>query len=266
MKHSGLQKSISSIFDGVEPPKQETATAASPQTPAQTASPGSQSAQPAITPPALVGTAPVSMTALQRTMSTSSAGAAGSTHAAKPAARPSPVPRQTTASKQKISFAATWTMIKARLFGGSKKTMDPRQKKAMILVGVLSVALVAVVLFVLGSNPSSAKAASKNAGSSDSSVAGSQSCSTENWKKPEIYPLSLRDPMKPSSNASAGDGQNGEMTVRGIVFSNSKPSAIIANQIVSEGDVILGVTIIKIGKDFVAFEKKGKRWQQQVRQ
>jgi hypothetical protein len=263
MKHSGLQKSISSIFDGVEPPKQETATAASPQTPAQTASPRAQSAQPATTSPALVGMAPVSTTASQSATPISSA---GSIHAAKPAARPRPVPRQTTASKQKISSAATWTMIKARLFGGSKKTLDPKQKKAMILVGVLSVALVAVVLFVLGSNPSSAKAASKNAGSSDSSVAGSKSCSTENWKKPEIYPLSLRDPMKPSSNGSTGDGQNGEMTVRGIVFSNNKPSAIIANQIVSEGDVILGVTIIKIGKDFVAFEKKGKRWQQQVRQ
>lgn len=153
--------------------------------------------------------------------------------------------------------------MKARLLGGSKKSLEPRQKKALILGAILAVVFVGVLLFVLGSGPSSAKAASKKDPANTS--ANSPSAKVKNWTKPEIYPLSLRDPMKPSSNTPAGQNDD-EMTVRGIVYSEIKPSAIIANQIVVEGDVILGVKIIKIGKDFVAFEKDGKQWQQQVRQ
>ena len=72
-----------------------------------------------------------------------------------------------------------------------------------------------------------------------------------------------RDSAKSSSNASGEVKSDSDMTVRGIVFSSTKPSAIIANQIVFEGDVILGAKIIKIEKTSVTFEKDGKSWQQQ---
>jgi hypothetical protein len=253
MKHSGLQKSISSIFDGAEPIKQETAPTvgtAAPQVPVANV------------------VSPVAATMLHRTPSSSTA----CTHVtasptAKPATRPRPVTKKKSDSHNTISIPGLWTAMKSQFAGGSKKSLDARQKKTLILGITLAVVFVVVLLFVFGSGPSGAKAAPKS-GLENASSAGSQSGNNiENWQKPEIYPLSLRDPMKPSSSASRGDAQGeSEMTVRGIVYSSDKPSAIIADQIVGEGDIIVGVKIIKIGKDFVAFEKDGKRWQQQVRQ
>jgi hypothetical protein len=183
------------------------------------------------------------------------------------ATRPRPVINKKTTPHHTFFIGNLWTTIKFKVLGDSKKGADPRQKKALILVVGLVVVLVIVLRFALGSGMSGAKAALKKTGTTEASSSNLQSANIENWQKPEIYPLSLRDPMKPSSNASTSNGLfEGEVTVRGIVYSSDKPSAIIADQIVSEGDIILGVKILKIGKDFVAFEKDGKRWQQQVRQ
>jgi hypothetical protein len=53
--------------------------------------------------------------------------------------------------------------------------------------------------------------------------------------------------------------------VGGIVYS-SKPSILIGRKIVHEWDTIQGVTVIKIYKDKVKFQKNGKRWEQKVQQ
>ena len=53
--------------------------------------------------------------------------------------------------------------------------------------------------------------------------------------------------------------------VGGIVYC-AKPSAIIDRQIVHEGDVIYGATVVKISKDSVKFSKNGKDWEQKVQQ
>jgi hypothetical protein len=269
MKHSGLQKSISSIFDGAEPIKQETAPTVKTAAPQMTVA-AAVKPQPVLateTPPVADVVSPIAATRLHSTLSGSTACAnVTASLTAKPATRPQPVPKKKSDSHNTISLSGMWTAIKSQFAGSSKKPIDARQKKTLILGITLAVVFVVVLLFALGSGPSGAKATPKSSLETSSS-AGSPSGNVENWQKPEIYPLSLRDPMKPSSNASKGDAQfEGEMTVRGIVYSNNKPSAIIADQIVGEGDVIVGVKIIKIGKDFVAFEKDGKRWQQQVRQ
>jgi hypothetical protein len=263
MKHSGLQKSISSIFDGAEPIKQETAPAigtAAPQKPADAAPLVSRQAAPAVTIPVAVSASPLAAATVQTPPK-----AAVQTAAHRPATRPQPVPKNNTSGHNTVSIKDLWKTIKTRLTGGSKESLDPRQKKTLILGISLAMVFAAVLMFVLGSGPSGAKAASKKAGKEAVSVTGVQSGSIDSWQKPEIYPLSLRDPMKPSSD-SKDSPDDGDMTVRGIVYSSVNPSAIIANQIVYEGDVIVGVKIIKIGKDFVVFEKDGKRWQQQVRQ
>jgi hypothetical protein len=265
MKHSGLQKSISSIFDGNEPIRQETAApvaVAATQKPVA-AAPAKQPfpVAPAMTPQ-VAAAAPITPAAVQTAPAAQTAAAC---QVIRPATRPQPVPKKNAAGHNTFSIKDAWKTVKGRLAGGSKGTLDARQKKTLILGISLAAVFVTVLLFALGSGPSGAKAASKKGAKGDS-AADSRSGSTENWQKPEIYPLSLRDPMKPSSNSKTAGSDEGDMTVRGIVYSSMNPSAIIANQIVYEGDVILGVKIIKIGRDFVAFEKDGKKWQQQVRQ
>jgi hypothetical protein len=263
MKHSGLQKSISSIFDGTEPVKQE--TAATIQAPAQPRSVAAAPVTPTVTPPVTVSASPLTVAISQSpSADLAPAGRATTPQVTRPATRPRPVPKKNTVRQETISIKDLWKTFKSRLTGGSKGSLDSRQKKTVILGIGLAIVFVAVLLFALGSGPSGVKADSKKAGKEG--AAGSVSGNSDNWQKPEIYPLSLRDPMKPSSGSKTNDQAEGEMTVRGIVYSSVNPSAIIANQIVYEGDVILGVKIVKIGKDFVAFEKKGKQWQQQVRQ
>ncbi len=52
--------------------------------------------------------------------------------------------------------------------------------------------------------------------------------------------------------------------VTAIIYSEDKPSAVIGNQIVHEGDTLRGINVVKIYKDKVEFEKNGKRWTQAV--
>jgi hypothetical protein len=55
-------------------------------------------------------------------------------------------------------------------------------------------------------------------------------------------------------------------TVKGIVFYEGKGAALIAGEVVREGDVVLNVKVVKITPDFVEFEKQGTQWKQQVGQ
>jgi hypothetical protein len=54
--------------------------------------------------------------------------------------------------------------------------------------------------------------------------------------------------------------------VTGIVYSADKPSAAVDRKIVHEGDVISGVTVVKIYQDSVKFSRKNKNWEQKVQQ
>jgi len=54
--------------------------------------------------------------------------------------------------------------------------------------------------------------------------------------------------------------------VVGISYAEERPSAVIDEQIVYEGDVMHGVKIIKIYEDEVEFEKDGERWRQKVQE
>jgi len=52
--------------------------------------------------------------------------------------------------------------------------------------------------------------------------------------------------------------------VSGILYSEDKPSAVVGNRIVYEGDAFDGINIVKIHKNKVEFEKNGKRWAQSI--
>jgi len=109
------------------------------------------------------------------------------------------------------------------------------------------------------------------------------------WQVPEPYPTTLRDPMQltaemtaqveAEANAKTGAagtgqtgpgatepqaGKTGELTVKGILYSEDNPAAVIGARIAHVGDMIAGATIVKITKSSVEFEKDGKRWTQAI--
>ena len=75
---------------------------------------------------------------------------------------------------------------------------------------------------------------------------------------PELEKRLKQDLTKPEAKPTHG-------VVGGIVYC-AKPSAIVDRQIVHEGDVISGITVVKISKDNVRFSRKGKDWEQKVQQ
>jgi hypothetical protein len=55
-----------------------------------------------------------------------------------------------------------------------------------------------------------------------------------------------------------------DTAVTGILYSEDDPTALIGHQIVHEGDAVDGVSVAKIHKDKVEFEKNGNRWTQAI--
>jgi hypothetical protein len=57
-----------------------------------------------------------------------------------------------------------------------------------------------------------------------------------------------------------------EGTVTGIVFCTNKGAALMLGDVIREGDVVRGVTVVRITPDYVEFEKQGNKWKQEVGQ
>jgi hypothetical protein len=57
-----------------------------------------------------------------------------------------------------------------------------------------------------------------------------------------------------------------EGTVTGILFYMEKGAALVLGDVVREGDVIRGVTVVRIMPNYVEFEKQGNIWKQIVGQ
>lgn len=181
--------------------------------------------------------------------------------------RPAPLPKMRAAAAKSRSVGLM-SRIKKAVSGSSKGTLDARQKKAAILVGVLSLVLTGVLVISLGGlGRSDAKAAAKTT-SSSGSAAQTQQPKPLQWEKPQPLPAELRNPMSPlavsRTGQSSGAPADGAMIVKGIVFSKDNPSAIIDSQVVRQGEVINGVTVVQINKDSVEFQMGDKRWTQQV--
>lgn len=96
------------------------------------------------------------------------------------------------------------------------------------------------------------------------------------WQIPTLYPTTIRDPMKTASRVIVEttepetepepEPEPYKLIVKGIVYSEDEPSAVIDTRVVREGETISGVTIIKINEDSVEFERDGERWKQKVEQ
>jgi hypothetical protein len=182
-----------------------------------------------------------------------------------------------TAEKQIKTFAELDNSLKARclrLYQSLKKRLLPsepgvnpaRQIASIILIPILFIVLIFVLVWVLGSNSAGRGRTTKVAASS-STTSGSR---TINWRLPQPYSAQLRDPMKRGASASqwsAGSNagsdawllNEGEVVLKGIVHGKDKASAIVGMQIVQEGDKIGDITVVKINRSSVEFERKGQQ-------
>lgn len=252
MKKSGLHKQIASIFNGLPEPKTQAKT---------------PDANPASTTPRFVvedtagGRGPLSTPKpeLQQT------GTAQPGAAAAKSGRPMPLPKHTLSAAMRPR-GPKLAELKKSLMGNSS---NPRQKKTALCAGALA-AVFAIVLFVSlgGIGSSSSKPDKKPAGETVKTSADTAAKPTA-WKMPEPLPATIRDPMKPgtvpgATSDGAAAATTGELVVKGIVFSQDRPTALINNEIVKEGQVVEGITVVDIDRTEVEFELSGKRWKQPV--
>lgn len=143
---------------------------------------------------------------------------------------------------------------------------DPKQLKMLILVGGLSVVFIGVLFWALQSPAASPrKAAAAQNTSSDSQTASAPEKQPLIWTRPDPWPEQIRNPLAPAARGNTEQEVLSDFVVKGIVYSKTRPSAIIGDQIVYVGDTLNGITITAIEKDHVEFEQNGERWTQQVR-
>lgn len=187
-------------------------------------------------------------------------------------------PYKDTTEKQHKAFAEFGNNLKARclrFYQSLKERLLPsvpgvnpaRQIALVILIPVLFIVLIFVLVRVLGSN-SAAKRRTTNVAASSSAANSSR---TIDWQLSQPFSANLRDPMKsapstsrwpPGSNNAGSEAWlfgEGQVVLKGIVYGKDKANAIVGMQIVREGDKIGDITVVKINKSSVEFERNGQQ-------
>jgi hypothetical protein len=249
---AGLHKEVSAIFNGVSLPKSNNA-----QLPSAAPAPAHQDygapKPPAPEPPTQKLPVPSHMTPTKpkpEQMPLQSS----------PKAAPAKQPKADTAIKAagQIPWWRTLEQIKNKLFATKPGVSTTKQRMMVILAPVLFVVLIFV--FIRAFSTPSQKITGTETSGPVRAAAGPDS--KVNWQVPNPYPTTLRDPMQFGSTTSQTG--TGGLTVKGIVYSDDNPSAVIGDQIVHQGDKILDVTITKINENSVEFEANSKKWMQNV--
>lgn len=150
-----------------------------------------------------------------------------------------------------------------KLFGKllvSKPGTNTAKQKAMIL---LMPVLLIVFIFVLTRSlrtpdPRSTKDTDKNDASLSTVFNGKI-----DWELPSVYPDNIRDPMVFGSSTQKKEEPD-RPVVKGIVFSEDNPCAVVGDRIVTAGDVVQGATVVKVNQDSVEFRKGDETWIQKV--
>jgi hypothetical protein len=157
-------------------------------------------------------------------------------------------------------------MVKGKLLTPKEGVSPTKQKVMVVLIPVLFIVLIFVFIRVF-SQPRKVTGPKKPATAKASEAAADKNIE---WKIPEPYPTTLRDPMQ-FGPAAAAQGNHADqiidtsgIVVKGIVYSEINPCAIISDKILHQGDKVSGVTIVKIHENSVEFEANGKKWTQKV--
>jgi len=248
-KHkAGLHKNISSIFDGV---------------PVSQGNDAGQVSSAAMEEPASYGP-PSHLTGT----TTKSQRPEASPTKAEQAEERKAAPKQKVTEKPKAikperpgALEKTIQRIKDKLFAPKAGVKPARQKAMVVLMPIMFIGMVLAFYKVLGVGPKG----TTQAPAFKPSNAVAAAASTIDWQIPPLYPATLRDPMQIVSVSTTTEGEIGQITVKGIVYSENNPSAIIGTEILHEGDKVSGATIVKINKNSVEFEKNGKKWTEKVR-
>ncbi len=166
--------------------------------------------------------------------------------------------------------------IKDKLFTPKPGGSPAKQKAMVIMVPILAIIMIFAFRQVLSKAPRKTKGT--EADDTPAVVSNADSGSEIDWVIPEPIKIVKRDPIQlpdesNTQNPEENTGQNGEantdnqgvIIIRDIVYSKDKPSAVIGTRIFYEGDEVNGMTIIKINRDSIEFEKDGEKWEQNVR-
>jgi hypothetical protein len=164
-----------------------------------------------------------------------------------------------TNSQKGTSFSRIYQAFRAKLLPRKFGVGQKRKISSIVLVPVLCLVLVFVIFkFVLPASPK------KRPGPKIQTVVTEVLTPVKiNWQIPQPISASLRDPMKPLILDQIGaDGQTTSgvagITLAGIVYSEDNPAAIIGTQVMHTGEKIGDVSIIKIDRDTVTFERNGQ--------
>jgi len=160
-----------------------------------------------------------------------------------------------------------WQQIRNKLFKPKPGVSTTKQKATVVMMPLLFIVLI-FMLFRGGVFGTSASHTEASVEDTAPGVVTAGANTKIDWEIPAPYPTTLRDPMRlvPAATAQTETRKTIKLIIKGILYTEDNPSAVIGNQIVHEGETIRGVSVIKISKDSVEFEMNGKRWTQKVRQ
>ncbi|MHC4212207.1 MAG: hypothetical protein ACYSWP_02430 [Planctomycetota bacterium] len=158
-----------------------------------------------------------------------------------------------------------------RLFASGPGADSSQKKKMVILVPAVIVVLV-IVYTRLFSGPTGTIPGQPMASTNTAALVSSEI----DWQEPDLYPDSLRDPMRasvfrnttPKTTTSNNNGQEPgtdenvpQLDLRFIMWSDN-PSVMIGKEILHEGEEFDGIKILKINEHSIEFETDGKKYEQ----
>ena len=246
-RRSGLHKEISSIFDGVPLPKSNDATGSV------------EDNRPADNTAGHLPPTPAASPQPPQTWSKES----GKDNQPVRTSYQKPMPQNKTRSLGKSGKISEVLLqqLRDRVLTPPEGVSQSRHTATLVLIPVLLL----VVVFVFGRLLlQSGVKGSKSDGNGSFSTAIAPKTEIQ-WEKPSSYPADLRDPMKEFSySASPNATGAGDIVVRGIVWSEDSPAAVIGTEIIYRGQTVKGAKILNITKDSVEFERDGEAWTQKV--
>ncbi|GEM_PF-738913 len=160
--------------------------------------------------------------------------------------------------KQNSALLKLIEKIKAKLFTTKNGPTTGRQRMMILISPVLVIILLLVVVNAVKKSPK------KTAKPSQKPVTAALSDNKIIWQIPQPIPARLRDPMVFGAVSTPGKQSTEGPVVKGIVFSEDSPSAVVGERIVTAGDTVAGAKIEKINRDSVEFSMGDKKWTQKV--
>jgi hypothetical protein len=182
-----------------------------------------------------------------------------------------PAGQQETTVSPKASGPSLWQQISNRLFAPKPGANPTRQKVAVISIPILAIIMIFALRQVLSKSPRKTKGDTAK----DATLIVPADVDQEiDWQIPEPLPTTMRDPTKlpAESNTHSEDQEPTAVATESelidigtIVYSHDKQSAVVNGRIVHAGETVSGLTVLKINRDSVEFEKNGEKWIQKIR-